>query len=209
MKKNVFFVLLILCMIFAGCQDTIYDDITIVNELNEDFESYTVGQTLQSDYILHECVTSYSGGDNYGLYVNNELDNQEVDNFLVFMLDNFGPEFSFGENYLGYNYFQIYLYTVSNGTLLFDYYQEGWNPGPDPIFTLSFWKNFTGDIATAEDSDADWTNNVYTERIFLTCSIPLTTGLNRLTWKVKKIAAAQWGYEDEIYIDNIIFTPNE
>ncbi len=176
-----------------------YDD--AIDDFNSIFVLNDEGE-LPDDGIVsaYGCVTDGSG--NKGVVLQSMLAGADT-NYLVLMEDAFGTPGSYGRNCQGYSYVQIDFNAPRSGTLKFDYYHKGYNPGPAPAYTLAFWENFTGDLATADNSTATWNNNAYTNGKFQTCSIPLTKGEHKLTWRVKKDSSGK--YEDSIYLDNKFF----
>jgi hypothetical protein len=141
---------------------------------------------------------------NTGVIVDNYLDYPNG-NFLTLMCDIFGEPGSYGEFETGYSYAQIGFTASTQGVIKFDYYHVGWDIYPNPSYILGFWLNpdkSGGNIKTVDISSADWQNNVYTNDELITCSIPVTAGQYKLSWKVNKDLDF---VEDEILIDNIRF----
>ena len=173
-----------------------------VREIIEDFESSTVDSPPEGNVTDYDCSTSCA--DNSGVVVDDILAAADG-KYVVLMLDIFGEPASYGEDCTGYSYIQINHTFAQDGILYFDYYHEGYNPGPAPSFTLSFWQDFTGNIS--DPGAGEWTTNVHTEGIFQTYSEIITAGTKTLTWRIGKNTAPE--YEDDLFIDNIIFEYQE
>jgi hypothetical protein len=227
MKKYLFLLVLIAAIVLLGCptngpdpnsnpnpvgptadtgtpdpQDTLLPTPvpTLVKAVIEDFESYTVPQPPTLGKITgFGCQTSCST--HTGVIVDSLIGNTR---YLTLMYDVFGIANSQGKNCTGYTWVQINYTPPANGTLTFTYYQQGNNSGTTPEYTLVFWKNFTGNIATEPPVNYDWSNNTSTSGLFQTASIPLTSGTTyKLMWRAGKTTTGK--YEDAILIDNVIF----
>lgn len=168
----------------------------------DNFEAYASGATLEpGNGWTYDCNTNYPNSDNTGVIVKFSPDGQG----LNLMLDIFGETDSFGKNYTGYAYVMKSFHAPAAGTISFSYYQKGFNGvGNTPSFSLDFWLQAPADIAN--DNNPVWTNSIEATSVPFavhTENIP-GAGDYDFTWRVKKNIAAI--FEDEIYIDNIIFT---
>jgi hypothetical protein len=176
---------------------------TPVKVVIEDFESSTVDDPPGGNVSAYGCDTSCS--DNTGVVIDDESGAGDG-NYVVLMKDIFGEPYTYGEGCTGYSYIQIDYTFPQDGTLSFDCFFKGYNPGPGPSFVLSFWKDFTGDIASP--GAADNTYNTYTIDDFDTYSVDITAGSKTLTWRIVKDGDPN-DFEDDLYIDNIVFEYQE
>lgn len=169
------------------------------------FDSYPIEQPPGGSWFSG-CETSFTPivpePANTGVIVNKKI-NERV--YLVLMNDIFGRRGTFGKECFGNSYAQIEIDIPAKGTIYFDYYHLGWNPGPEPSFAIEFFKNIRLTDIGNETILSDWSNNNQTSD-FETVGISVVDpGIYKLTWRVLKNESSKSYEEDDIYIDNIIF----
>ncbi len=176
----------------------------------DDFTAHDVNQPPGGDWT-RACITTYDGayGPNSGvIVVDSPFGNNRM---LNLMFDIFGPYDSFGQNCTGYAYAQKPFHAPAAGKIDFTFRHIGYNGVLlEPTYALEFWLQPPDDLSVASPRPAaDWINT--TETIDFTPSasrgsIPVSAaGDYLLTWRVWKGGPA-YDYEDNILIDDIVFT---
>ena len=219
MKYNfIFLVIIMICLIFLSCPTddgengngdptpiltpipTDGPEITPVPDpvIIDDFSGHVINNPPGGDWASG-CETSYAGGDNRGV----TIQDTPGSNALILMLDVLGGIDTYGDGETGYSYAQIEFTAGATGTISFDYTHIGEIDWPNPEGELQFWENFDlADIASPQIAP-DWINTTV-QTTMTTHSHAVTAGDYTLTWRIEKDWAS--GAEDWVFIDNIVFT---